>query len=173
VNDDDRAALIPVVLAFFTAEELLALCARRADAEARHAEELAGDVAGSFWTEVEGEADTAAAFDRIAAQWSARSRTPGLSQKPDGMRASSKYGTVALEAEVARLRKAEPGERNQKLNLAAYNLGQLVGAGHLEAGPVIDALYDTAKALGLPAWEVKSTIRSGLDAGTRRPRTRW
>jgi hypothetical protein len=159
------------VLARFTGEELLALAQRRLDAENRHDWEIAALTAEAFWTEVESDPDTGSAFDRIALEWAPRAHRPGAtSHEPGGVRNPSRYGAAALRAELDRLAGAEPGERNQKLNLAAYHLGRLVGAGHLDAAEAIDALYDAGQALELHGWEIKSTIRSGMDAGTRRPR---
>jgi hypothetical protein len=159
------------VLASFTGEELLALAERRLDAEARHGWQAAGDMAEAFWSEVESDPDTNAAFDRLSSEWAKPpTRRPSPSHQPGEVRNPSRYGHAVLDAEVDRLGQAEEGERNLKLNLAAYHLGRLVGAGHLDAAEVIDALFDAGQSLGLRGWEIRSTIRSGLDAGIRRPR---
>jgi hypothetical protein len=173
-----RQQLAARALTVFTSEELAVLAHRRATAEDRHGAEIAAGVAETFWTEIDADPDTTAAFEHVAAEWTGElppkkgphARAGLFSESTSGIRNSSRYGAVALDAELARLAEAEHGERNRSLNLAAYHLGRLVGAGHLDAGPVIDALFDAGQTLGLPAHEIKATVRSGLDAGTRRPR---
>jgi hypothetical protein len=57
------------------------------------------------------------------------------------------------------------------LNRAAFSLGQIVGAGLLDADTVSDQLGAAAMGAGLGAREATRTIRSGLRAGMRAPRT--
>jgi len=57
------------------------------------------------------------------------------------------------------------------LNLSAYNLGQLVGDLLLPRWQVEDDLMAAAAACGLPEGEARRTIKSGLDAGIRNPRS--
>jgi len=80
------------------------------------------------------------------------------------------WAAAALAAEVADVRAARKGTRNDTLNRAAYNLGQLVAGGHLAEGEVADALAAAAQDAGLPAAEARATIRSGLRAGAAEPR---
>src|SRR5262249_32303008 len=66
------------------------------------------------------------------------------------------------------------GERNETLNKAAFSLGQLVEAGHLDEDEVVDRLYDAAVANILVEDDgpraVMATIRSGLRGGSGHPR---
>lgn len=86
------------------------------------------------------------------------------------------YAQAALQGEEARVREAVNGQRNSALNKAAYNLGRLVGAGTLPAEVATDALYEAASVHFGPTkndmtpGEARATIRSGLAAGTRKPR---
>lgn len=80
------------------------------------------------------------------------------------------YGKAALEGEVAKLRAASVGERNNTLNEAAFALGQLVGGGVLTESDVTDELERVALQIGLEPTEMRSTIHSGLTAGMRQPR---
>jgi hypothetical protein len=80
------------------------------------------------------------------------------------------YGAAALRAELEMLAHAVEGERNQRLNRAAFNLGQLLAAGALQREMVESALEEVALQTGLQRPEIHRTIRSGLDAGCRRPR---
>ena len=68
------------------------------------------------------------------------------------------------------MRSATAGTRNTRLNTAAFALGQLVGAGALDASQVESALLAAARATGLPEKEAQRTIASGLAAGQARPR---
>jgi hypothetical protein len=168
--DLDRDQLANLVLSRFCADELDALAARRRDAEERHEWAALGQVAERFWSKVETDPDTAAALERIASEWSSTKVSRHFGPRDDTIRHSSRYGAAALESELSHLAGAEPGGRNQALNLAAFRLGRLVGGGHLDAGEVISALADAGRSLGLSEWEIRSTVMSGFDAGHGRPR---
>jgi len=89
----------------------------------------------------------------------------------DAVARRSRYAGTALHGELERVLGATPGTRNHTLNAAAYALGQLTGAGLLPTGLATDALAHAAAAIGLPASEASATIRSGLSAGARHPRS--
>ena len=80
------------------------------------------------------------------------------------------YVDAAVEAETARVRMAGEGNRNHSLNQAAFALGQLVGAGWIQAGEVEGLLTGAAHEAGLKQPEIRKTIRSGITAGQREPR---
>lgn len=82
-----------------------------------------------------------------------------------------KYGQKALAAELAELTGTGEGSRNHRLNQAAYSLGQLVAGGELDHGQVEAALSSAAASIGLSTQETQQTIKSGLEAGMREPRT--
>jgi hypothetical protein len=97
-------------------------------------------------------------------------REPGRARPlPSG---TARYAAAALRAESRLVRDATPGTRNRALNRAAFNLGQLVAAGVVARDVVEAALQEAALAAGLPEPEVLATLRSGLQAGLRRPRAR-
>ena len=81
------------------------------------------------------------------------------------------YALAALRAETERVASARPGTRNVTLNRAAFSLGQLVAAGMLLPIPVITSLIDAAMQAGLPEDEAARTVRSGMKAGARKPRS--
>ncbi len=81
------------------------------------------------------------------------------------------YAGAALALESEAVRTAQEGTRNDALNRAAYNLGQLVGGGLLDEGEVRAALTTAAEACGLGGAEVAATIASGLTKGAAQPRT--
>jgi Bifunctional DNA primase/polymerase, N-terminal len=94
----------------------------------------------------------------------------------DGGRAG-RYAQAALAREAARVRAAPPGTCNHTLNRAAFNLGQLVAGGLLDAEQVRAVLL--AAALAAPASghadrerKAKATIASGLRGGAAKPRRR-
>jgi hypothetical protein len=80
------------------------------------------------------------------------------------------YGERALANELSRLARASVGNRNNMLVQAAYRMGQLVAAGHLDVESVELKLAMVAAALGLGEGEVRATIQSGLNAGMLNPR---
>ena len=82
------------------------------------------------------------------------------------------YAMAALRAETERVAAARPGTRNVTLNRAAFSLGQLVAAGLIPPLPVITSLIDAARYAGLPQDEAIRTVRSGMEAGARKPRAR-
>jgi hypothetical protein len=84
--------------------------------------------------------------------------------------ALSAWARVALDGEADRVRRAPNGSRNSTLNRAAFSLGQIVGAGVLDASTVEHVLADSATASGLSEREAFQTIRSGLRAGVDHPR---
>jgi hypothetical protein len=81
------------------------------------------------------------------------------------------YALAAFREETRRVADARPGTRNDTLNRAAFSLGQLVAAGLIPPLPVMTALADAAAVAGLPDDEARRTIRSGMAAGARKPRT--
>lgn len=80
------------------------------------------------------------------------------------------YGLRALEGECGRVRGAVEGTRNDTLNQAAFNVGQLVHAGHLDGDTARLRLADAAAAAGLPRAEADRTIASGFRGGHAKPR---
>jgi len=81
------------------------------------------------------------------------------------------YAMAALRGEALRVAGAREGTRNDTLNRAAFALGQLVAGGRLSEFVVLTALTDAAAQAGLPAPEAQRTIRSGMTAGARHPRS--
>jgi putative DNA primase/helicase len=82
----------------------------------------------------------------------------------------ARYGLAALGRELALVRSAGPGTRNEALIRSAFRLGQLVGAGLIERGVVEAELAGAASDAGLGAREAAATIRRGIDAGSQHPR---
>lgn len=81
------------------------------------------------------------------------------------------WAAAALNGELRRVRAATEGARNDTLNRAAFALGQLVSAGHLNEDMVRGALLAAGTEIGLTTRETRSTVASGLQAGRRSPRS--
>lgn len=106
-------------------------------------------------------------IERGTAASAARERGP-----PADSGTAGPYAAAALRAEASLVREAREGTRNRTLNRAAFNLGQLVGAGLIARATVEAELAAAAAEAGLPERETAATIRSGLEAGISKPRAR-
>lgn len=91
-----------------------------------------------------------------------------LPRKPSAPRPKAEH---ALMREVHGVRTAVEGERNGRLNLAAFNLGQLVDLGELDRPRVVQELTEAATIAGLDDSEIAPTIQSGFAGATEKPRT--
>lgn len=80
------------------------------------------------------------------------------------------YAAKALQSEVDGVLAANVGNRNNRLHLAAFNLGQLIAASKLDANTVSRELLSAALAIGLGERESLATIDSGFDGGRAKPR---
>lgn len=85
---------------------------------------------------------------------------------------TSRYGLAALRREMADMRAAPIGDRNNRLNRAAFSLGMLAAGGEVDLGLVEEELLAAAIDVGLPEGEAKASLHSGLRAGSREPRRR-
>jgi len=85
-----------------------------------------------------------------------------------------RYLSAAIAAEQQRVHTATGGGRNAALYAAALALGQLVAGGALTDDDVLTTLLEAAaRHIALGAYsqrQAEQTIRSGLRAGTNRPR---
>ena len=85
---------------------------------------------------------------------------------------ASKWARAALEAECRIVTGTTKGGRNVQLNSSAFNIGQIVGGGHLDYEharlALLAAAIDYIKDKGQHAAE--ATIKSGLTDGMLKPR---
>lgn len=99
---------------------------------------------------------------------------PKLSQQAMPHHAPIKTGQgwvdAALRDELSKLLATPEGQRNDALNKAAFNLGQIVAGGALDQADVRARLTAAAEGIGLCAGEIAATIQSGLTAGLQTPR---
>ena len=75
------------------------------------------------------------------------------------------YGEKAMIEELAELRAAPQGNRNNALNVCAYRLAQLLGKGHLIEPDLVSELQLAGEAIGLSRHEADQTIRSAIKRG--------
>jgi hypothetical protein len=85
------------------------------------------------------------------------------------------WAAAALTEEIRAVAQAPVGARNNTLNRAAFNLGQIVASGLLTEDQVVRELLAAAERCGLILEEngglkVRATIESGLKAGKESPR---
>ncbi len=75
------------------------------------------------------------------------------------------YASAALASEEQQLPNTPEGQRNQRLNLAAFRLARFISTGALTETDIHNVLFDAAKRLGLSDRETAATIASGIRAG--------
>lgn len=97
-----------------------------------------------------------------------RKLTPAPRPAPAPVAHVGAYARAALDGELAKVRAAREGERNEVLNRAAFALGQLAAV--LDLGTAQAQLLAAALEIGLGEREALATILSGLAAGSEQPR---
>jgi hypothetical protein len=88
-----------------------------------------------------------------------------------GTNGASAYAAAAIERETLDVALAPAGQRNERLNRAAFKLGQLVGAGLVDEATVTEALVAAGLSAGPGEGKIRSTVRRGLRAGMSEPRS--
>lgn len=82
-----------------------------------------------------------------------------------------RWAVAALQRESFMVRTAPQSQRNNTLNRSAFKMGQLVGSNMLSHLEVERALLAAARIAGLDEYESVATIKSGMSAGIRSPRS--
>ena len=95
----------------------------------------------------------------------------GLPTASAGDPAAARYASKALDYECSALALTPEGGRNDALNRAAYKLGSLVSAGHLDRDELLSRLWQAARSSGLGDREIRSVIRRAARDGAATPRT--
>lgn len=80
------------------------------------------------------------------------------------------YGAKVLDDVCSEVAASVPGERNAKLNQAAFRVGQLAGEGDVQESVARALLLVAASACGLDEAEANATIDSGIAGGLKSPR---
>lgn len=89
---------------------------------------------------------------------------------PAGDPEAARYAQRALERECLDVATSPEGTRNHNLNRAAFSIGQLVAAGHLDGQHAIDSLRAAGADCGLPLPEIDATLPRSLADGGQHPR---
>lgn len=105
----------------------------------------------------------------------AEQRAPARDNEPVRLSAAAgprahAYLSAALANQTNQVRETTEGQRNAELNKAAFSLGRLTNVDGFDPDAVAHALLGAALDAGLDEPEARTTIRSGLDAGMKRPR---
>ncbi|WP_036200288.1 hypothetical protein [Meiothermus ruber] len=80
-----------------------------------------------------------------------------------------RYAEAALARIVTEFEATAKSGRNNALNKLAYRLGRLVGGEILSEDEARQLVLEQARATGLENKEAERTLRSGLEAGKRKP----
>jgi hypothetical protein len=97
---------------------------------------------------------------------------PSPSLRQSVASSGTSYGQRALEGEIVKVALAPEGQRNHQLNAAAFAVGQLIAGGAIEdAVSAVEMLHLAGLRAGLTEQECIATIRSGVDSGSRQPRS--
>jgi hypothetical protein len=80
------------------------------------------------------------------------------------------YVKSAVDSELNAVAAATPGTRNDRLNTAAFSIGQLVGAHLVDRRDAEKQLAEAGRRAGLGDTEVIKTVASGIDKGILKPR---
>lgn len=89
---------------------------------------------------------------------------------PAGDSNAAHYATRALEKECLDVATSPKGTRNHNLNRAAFSIGQLVAAGHLDQDTAAHHLTQAAREAGLDLPEIEATVPRSLSDGGQHPR---
>jgi hypothetical protein len=79
------------------------------------------------------------------------------------------YATAAMNREADEVSRAPRGQRNHRLNRAAFSQGQLVGAGLLDETTAASTLVVAGLKAGPGARKIPATVHRGLNAGMNQP----
>jgi hypothetical protein len=91
--------------------------------------------------------------------------TPPLTVKASSDDATKKYVLAALGNECVAVRNAPEGMGNHQINLSAFALGQLVGAGVLSESEARAGLENAVNSWANPDPSAQASITSGIQAG--------
>ena len=81
------------------------------------------------------------------------------------------YLKSILDSEISHVANCSEGCRNATVNLAAFNIGQLVGGGCLAYDEAFGMLLNAAGLCGYPSKEAVPVIKGGLKSGMAKPRS--
>lgn len=77
---------------------------------------------------------------------------------------TAEFARIALQDAMRKVLEAGEGGRNDRLNRQAYRVGKYVARGLLAESEALDSLLGAGRQVGLPYYEAKATVQSGLRA---------
>jgi RecA-family ATPase len=89
---------------------------------------------------------------------------------PSAESRADRYAQGALDDACNAVDLEGPGNRNNRLYVAACTAGNFIAAGNLSEAYALERLETSARACGLPTFETRKTIRSGIAHGMKSPR---
>lgn len=89
---------------------------------------------------------------------------------PSAESRADRYAQAAIDDECNAVGMAGPGNRNNRLFIAACTAGNFIAAGNLAESYALDRLTTAARVCKLPTFEALRTIRSGIARGMKSPR---
>lgn len=89
---------------------------------------------------------------------------------PSAETRADRYAQGALDDACDATSLEAPGNRNNRLYLAACTAGNFIATGNLAEAYAYERLEAAARACGLPSFEARKTIRSGIAHGMKSPR---
>lgn len=95
---------------------------------------------------------------------------PQLTTPAEAPAGGTAYGRAALADEARQVAATPEGQRNDRLNAAAYSIGRLIAGGQVDPTEAHDTLTAAGLAAGLTPRETAATVRSGLRGGGLSPR---
>lgn len=102
-------------------------------------------------------------FEQLCAQPSEPKPEPAPDFKPAGV-TRSEWGQRRLDENVLTIMNAQPGTRNQTLNICALKVFRAVKGGHIDHKKAWDAIREAGLQCGLTATEVDRTMASAWGA---------
>lgn len=95
---------------------------------------------------------------------------PQLTPPAEAPAGGTAYGRAALADEARQVAATPEGQRNARLNAAAFSVGRLIAGGQIDPAEAQATLTAAGLASGLTPTETAATVRSGLRGGGQSPR---
>lgn len=89
---------------------------------------------------------------------------------PSAESRADRYAQGALDDACDAVGLEAPGNRNNRLYVAACTAGNFIATGNLSEAYAVERLEASARTCGLPSFEARKTIRSGIAHGMKSPR---
>lgn len=92
-------------------------------------------------------------------------------KRSDNLSRIRHYAEAVMARAISEVQTAQPGARNQTLSRNAFLVGRYLLGWELNQDTVMGQLLEAALSIGLDHREANATIKRGLEAGSRNPRS--